>query len=38
MDKNNLIGFGLIGLVLFTFIYFNQPDPPKGLDGFKHIK
>ena len=27
MDKNNLIGFGLIGLVLFTFIYFNQPDP-----------
>ena len=27
MDKNNLIGFGLIGLVLVTFVYFNQPDP-----------
>ncbi|MBR5277331.1 MAG: membrane protein insertase YidC [Bacteroidaceae bacterium] len=27
MDKNNLIGFGLIGLVLVSFIYFNQPDP-----------
>lgn len=26
MDKNNLIGFGLIGLVLFAFVYFNQPD------------
>ena len=27
MDKNNLIGFGLIGLVLVAFVYFNQPDP-----------
>ena len=27
MDKNNLIGFGLIGLVLMAFVYFNQPDP-----------
>lgn len=27
MDKNNLIGFGLIGLILVAFVYFNQPDP-----------
>ena len=27
MDKNNLIGFGLIGLVLVAFVYFNQPNP-----------
>jgi len=27
MDRNTLIGFVLIGLVLFTFTWFNQPTP-----------
>ncbi len=27
MDKNTLIGFLLIGIVLFTFSWFNQPSP-----------
>ena len=27
MDKNTLIGLGLIGVILATFTYFNQPSP-----------
>ena len=27
MDKNTLIGLGLIGVILATFTYFNQPTP-----------
>ena len=29
MDKNTLIGFLLIGVVLFAFSWFNRPTPER---------
>lgn len=31
MDKNNIIGFALIGLLFVGFFYYNQPNPERDL-------
>jgi YidC/Oxa1 family membrane protein insertase len=38
MDKNTLIGLGLIGVILATFTYFNQPTPEEIKKGNELVK